>query len=129
MDFLRRYRVGVVIAVLLVTAGGFAVFWTRTQQARGATRTRPDALVGVVSPQRRDVEVKLSFTADILPIQQAAIFSKISGYIRKIHIDRGDFVKEGALLLEIDDVELKASGQQRQPQPLYFHGSTNRQPI
>ena len=112
MDFLRRYRVGVVIAVLLVTACGFAVFWTRTQQARGATRTRPDALVGVVSPQRRDIEVKLSFTADILPIQQAAIFSKISGYIRKIHIDRGDFVKEGALLLEIDDLELKASAEQ-----------------
>ncbi len=112
MDFLRRYRVGVVIAVLLVTACGFAVFWTRTQQARGATRTRPDALVGVVSPQRRDIEVKLSFTADILPIQQAAIFSKISGYIRKIHIDRGDFVKEGALLLEIDDLELRASAEQ-----------------
>jgi RND family efflux transporter MFP subunit len=65
-----------------------------------------------VSPQRRDIEVKLSFTADILPIQQAAIFSKISGYIRKIHIDRGDFVKEGALLLEIDDLELKASAEQ-----------------
>jgi RND family efflux transporter MFP subunit len=102
----------VVVAVLLLTAGGFAVFWTRTQQARGATRTRPDALVGVVSPQRRDIEVKLSFTADILPIQQAAIFSKISGYIRKIHIDRGDFVKEGQLLLEIDDLELKASAEQ-----------------
>src|SRR5215467_6770163 len=112
MGFLKRYRVGVVIAALLITAGGFAVFWTRTQQARGATRTRPDALVGVVSPQRRDIEVKLSFTADILPIQQAAIFSKISGYIRKIHIDRGDFVKEGALLLEIDDLELKASAEQ-----------------
>jgi RND family efflux transporter MFP subunit len=112
MDFLRRNRVGVVIAALLITAGGFAVFWTRTQQARGATRTRPDALVGVVNPQRRDIEVKLSFTADILPIQQAAIFSKISGYIRKIHIDRGDFVKEGALLLEIDDLELKASAEQ-----------------
>jgi RND family efflux transporter MFP subunit len=112
MDFLRRYRVGVVIAVVLVTACGFAVFWTRTQQARGATRARPDALVGVVSPQRRDIEVKLSFTADILPIQQAAIYSKISGYIRKIHVDRGDFVKEGSLLLEIDDLELKASAEQ-----------------
>jgi RND family efflux transporter MFP subunit len=112
MDLLRRYRVGVVIAVLLITAGGFALFWSRAQQARGATRTRPDALVGVVSPQRRDIEVKLSFTADILPVQQAAIFSKVSGYIRKIHVDRGDFVKEGHLLVEIDDQELKASAEQ-----------------
>jgi RND family efflux transporter MFP subunit len=112
MDFLRRYRVGVVAAVLIVIAGGVALIWSRAQQARGATRTRPDALVGVVAPQRRDIEVKLSFTADILPIQQAAIFSKVSGYIRKIHVDRGDFAKEGQLLMEIDDLELKASAEQ-----------------
>jgi len=112
MDLLRRYRVGVVVAVLVVTAGGVAFFWTRTQQARGATRVRPDPLVGVVAPLRRDVEVKLSFTADILPIKQAAIFSKVSGYIRKIHVERGDLVKEGQLLVEIDDLELKASAEQ-----------------
>jgi len=112
MDLLRRHRVGVVVAVLLVTAGGLALIWSRAQQARGATRSRPDTLVGVVSPQRRNIEVKLSFTADILPVQQAAIFSKVSGYIRKIHVDRGDFVKEGQLLVEIDDQELKASAEQ-----------------
>ncbi len=107
MHFLRRYRVGVVAAILLVTTGGFALFWTRTQQARGASRTRPDPLVSIVSPQRRDIEVTLSFTADIIPIRQAAIFSKVSGYIRKIYVERGDLVKEGQLLVEIDDLELK----------------------
>jgi RND family efflux transporter MFP subunit len=112
MDFLRRHRLGAVVAALLITVGGFALFWSRAQQARGATRARPDALVGIVSPQRRDIEVKLSFTADILPVQQAAIFSKVSGYIRKLHVDRGDFVKQGQLLVEIDDQELKASAEQ-----------------
>ena len=114
MAFLRRNRVGVVIAVLLAFVGGFAIFWTRTQQARGATRTRPDPLEGVVAPERRTIEVKLSFTADILPIKQAALFSKVSGYIRKIHVERGDLVKEGQLLVEIDDLELRASAEQAQ---------------
>jgi RND family efflux transporter MFP subunit len=112
LDLLRRYRVGVIVVALVLTAGGGALFWTRTQQARGATRARPDTLVGIVSPKRGDIEVKLSFTADILPVQQAAIFSKVSGYIRKLHVDRGDFVKEGQLLVEIDDMELKASAEQ-----------------
>jgi len=112
MSLLRRYRVLVVVIVLLVATGGAALLWSRTQPARGATRGRPDPLVGVVSPQRRDIEVKLSFTADILPIQQAAIFSKVSGYIRKLHVERGDFVKEGQLLVEIDDLELRASAEQ-----------------
>src|SRR5882762_11503589 len=112
MTLLRRYRVAAVVIVLLVATGGAALLWTKTQQARGATRGRPDPLVGVVSPERRDIEVKLSFTADILPVQQAAIFSKVSGYIRKLHVDRGDFVKQGQLLVEIDDQELKASAEQ-----------------
>src|SRR6267143_2036710 len=112
MTLLRRYRVVAAVIVLLVATGGALLFWTKTQQARGATRGRPDPLVGVVSPERRDIEVKLSFTADILPIQQAAIFSKVSGYIRKLHVERGDFVKEGQLLVEIDDLELRASAEQ-----------------
>src|SRR6266700_1471613 len=101
MDVLRRYRGGGVVAILLITTGGFAL-----------CRTRPAPLVSIVSPQRRDIEVTLSFTADILPIRQAAIFSKVSGYIRKIHVERGDLVKEGQLLVEIDDLELKASSEQ-----------------
>ena len=84
----------------------------KDHQARAVTRTRPDVLVGVLSPTRRDLDVKLTFTADILAAQQAAIFSKVSGYIRRIHADRGDFVKGGQLLVELDDLELQATVQQ-----------------
>ena len=45
-------------------------------------------------------------------VQQAAIFSKVSGYIRRVPADRGDFVKEGQLLAEIDDQELQAQVEQ-----------------
>ena len=55
------------------------------------------------------MEIKLAFTADIVPAKQAAIFSKVSGYIRRIHADRGDFVKAGQVLVEVDDLELQAS--------------------
>ncbi|HEV2057211.1 MAG TPA: efflux RND transporter periplasmic adaptor subunit [Methylomirabilota bacterium] len=112
MDLLRRYRVGVVLLILLAGLGGAVWYWTRARTASAVTRNRPDPVVGVVAPQRRDIEVKLSFTADILAAKQAAIFSKVSGYIRKIHVERGDFVKEGQLLVEIDDQELRASAEQ-----------------
>jgi len=112
MDFLRRYRVALVLCLLLVGLGGAVWYWTRARTASAVTRGRPDPVVGVVSPQRRDIEVKLSFTADILANKQAAIFSKVSGYIRKIYVERGDFVKEGQLLAEIDDQELRASAEQ-----------------
>ncbi|HUM14589.1 MAG TPA: efflux RND transporter periplasmic adaptor subunit [Candidatus Nitrosotalea sp.] len=112
MRLLRRHRVGLVLLGLLVLIAFLVVYRFRDQQARAVTRARPDVLVGVLSPVRRDLDVRLAFTADILPVQQAAIFSKVSGYIRRIHADRGDFVKTGQLLVEIDDLELQAAVQQ-----------------
>lgn len=55
MDLLRRYRVGVVLFLLLVGLGGPVWYWTRTRTAGAVTRGRPDPVVGVVSPQRRDI--------------------------------------------------------------------------
>jgi membrane fusion protein (multidrug efflux system) len=112
MSILRRHRVGLVLLALVVVVGLLVTYRLRDQQARAVTRARPEVVVGVVSPARKDLDVKLSFTADILPAQQAAIFSKVSGYIRRIHADRGDFVKAGQLLVEIDDQELQATVEQ-----------------
>ena len=109
MRLLKRHRVSLVLLGLGVLLGLLVVHRFRDQQARAVTRSRPDVLVGVLTPARRDLDVKLAFTADILPAQQAAIFSKVSGYIRRIHVDRGDFVRAGQLLVEIDDQELQAA--------------------
>lgn len=112
MRLLKRHRVGLVLLGLLVLIGTLVVYRLKDQQARAVTRARPDVLVGVLSPARRDLDIKLTFTADIVAAQQAAIFSKVSGYIRRIHADRGDFVKAGQLLVEVDDLELQAALQQ-----------------
>jgi len=112
MDLLKRYRLRLVLVAMAVLVTILVVYKLKDQQARAVTRARPDVLVGVVTPQRKDLEIKLTFTADVLPAKQAAIFSKVSGYIRRIHADRGDFVKTGQLLVEIDDQELQASLEQ-----------------
>jgi RND family efflux transporter MFP subunit len=112
MHLLRRYRVGLVLLGLVVIMVVLVVYRLKDQQARAVTRPRQDVLVGVFLPDRRDMEVKVTFTADIVPAKQAAIFSKVSGYIRRIHADRGDFVNEGQVLVEIDDQELQASLEQ-----------------
>src|SRR5262245_29536088 len=101
MSLLKRYRVAIVVVVLLVVVGLLTGLRIREQQARAVPRPRGDVLVGVVTPTARDLEVKIASTADIIPTQQAAIFSKVSGYIRRLHVDRGDLVKAGQILAEI----------------------------
>lgn len=71
---------------------------TDTQKPRVVT-------VGIVSPIRQDLDVRLGYTADISPNQVVNIFSRVDGYIAKLHVDKGDFVRANQLLVEIDHTD------------------------
>jgi RND family efflux transporter MFP subunit len=58
--------------------------------------------VGTVTPVKQDVEIRLAYTADITPNQVVNIFSRVDGYIAKLYVDKGDFVRANQLLVEID---------------------------
>jgi membrane fusion protein (multidrug efflux system) len=116
MAFFHRHRVGAVLLVLAVVAGGLVAFRLKNQQARAVPRRQFEVVVGVAKPIKKDLEVKLTYTADVLPEKQVAIFSKASGYIRKIGVERGDLVTPGQLLVEIEDIELQAAMEQAKAQ-------------
>ena len=107
MAFVRRYRVSLVLLVLLAIVVVLVIGRLRDQQARAVPRANREIQVGVVKPTRRALEVTLSFTGDVLPNRQTSIFAKTSGYIRAIHVERGQFVKAGALLVEIEPTEME----------------------
>lgn len=58
--------------------------------------------VGTIMPLRQDLDIRLSYTADITPNQLVHIFPHVDGYISKLYVDKGDFVKAHQLLVEID---------------------------
>ncbi len=61
--------------------------------------------VGTVAPLKQDLDVRLAYTADIIPNQVVNLFSRVDGYIAKLHVDKGDFVKANQLLIEIDHTD------------------------
>lgn len=58
--------------------------------------------VATVTPLKQDLNIRLAYTADITPNQTVNIFSRVDGYIGKLFVDKGDFVKANQLLVEID---------------------------
>ncbi|HKJ81217.1 MAG TPA: efflux RND transporter periplasmic adaptor subunit [Ignavibacteriaceae bacterium] len=60
----------------------------------------PSVKVGKIT--RGDIVKTESLTGDILPIQQANIYSKVSGNIEKIFVDIGDKVQKNQLLALVD---------------------------
>jgi membrane fusion protein (multidrug efflux system) len=58
------------------------------------------------------VAYRLHFTGDVIAIQQASIYSKVSGNLEKIYADIGTRVKQNQLLALIDTTELHQQYQQ-----------------
>lgn len=42
----------------------------------------------------------------VQPYEEADLYAKVSGYLSKLHVDYGDRVKKGQLLVELDDPEV-----------------------
>jgi RND family efflux transporter MFP subunit len=61
--------------------------------------------VGVTSPLRQDLDIRLAYTADISPNQVVNVFSRVDGHIATLHVDKGDWVKAHQLLIEIDHTD------------------------
>lgn len=62
----------------------------------------------VVNVQQKDVELDQLYVSDIKAVQYVELRSRVSGYLDKILVDEGAFVKKGTLLFHISDEEFAA---------------------
>src|SRR5262249_23101609 len=79
-----------------------------TQQVDAAAeheRNTPPT-VNVEKVTRAPGAVSITLPGNILPLTEAFIYARASGYVKKRYVDMGDRVREGQLLAEIDSPEL-----------------------
>ncbi len=105
MNRLRLHPVATVVAILLLALAGLVTFKLTSSGAKSDQRKSRLITVGTVVPVRQDLDVRLEYTADISPNQTVNLFSRVDGYIAKMHVDRGDRVKPNQLLVEIDHTD------------------------
>ena len=77
----------------------------------GCWRSQPGtAVVNVqtAQPKRGPIARKITLPAEVAPYQQATLYAKVAGYLKSISVDKGDVVKQGDLLAEIEVPELLA---------------------
>ncbi|MDH4155574.1 MAG: efflux RND transporter periplasmic adaptor subunit [Nitrospira sp.] len=106
MNRLARHPLLALGAVVFLVVLGLVIFRLSPGTKTDAGRTRV-VTVGVASPIRQDLDIRLAYTADISPYQIVNIFSRVDGYIAKLHVDKGDFVKANQLLVEIDHTDYR----------------------
>lgn len=85
-----RRRLAMVTVLLLLAAGGW--WWWRPPPV-----TPPTARV-----TRADIQLLITATGTVEPRRYVDVGAQVSGQVKRIHVQVGDDVKRGQLLLEID---------------------------
>jgi membrane fusion protein, multidrug efflux system len=90
---------------------------------------KPAAPVSVqlVHPKRGEIARNITLpTFRVLALQEATLYAKVSGYLKTLGVDKGDAVKQGQLLAEIEVPELLADEAQYKAESTVAHGNYER---
>ena len=101
---IRRHPI-VTLGIIVFIAVAALVAFRLTSGAKTDPRKNRILTVGTMAPIKQDLDVRLTYTADLIPNQLVNMFSRVDGYIAKIYVDKGDLVKASQLLVEIDHTD------------------------
>jgi membrane fusion protein (multidrug efflux system) len=96
--------IGIIVAVALYMRGEKN---PTTAAAPGAAEKDKNFPVEVTKPVSEEVEHTLDAVGSFFPEVEVTVSSEVDGIIKKLLVDEGSAVKEGDLLLEIDDEKLR----------------------
>ena len=98
---MKRFLVHTVAALWLLSA----VSGCGHAHSEAATDSR--RTVVVVRPQRSDMVRSIVLPGDLVGLYQSTLYAKVTGYLKSISVDKGDWVKSGQVLAQIEVPELQ----------------------
>jgi multidrug efflux pump subunit AcrA (membrane-fusion protein) len=106
----RGHGVIIAILVVIIVAGVIVMGVVPRLRAKAALRTETTDLavptVAVIHPKRGDPEQEIILPGNIQAFEDAPIFARTNGYLKKWYVDIGGHVKSGQLLADIDTPEV-----------------------
>lgn len=68
-----------------------------------------EPMVGVIHPQRGEIVRTIELPGDVVGFYETALHAKVTGYLQSISVDKGDWVKAGQVLAQIQVPELHSN--------------------
>ena len=100
-----------VFRLLLLSLAGAMLFFLGCERRKDESpqvAPEPALEVQVAYPSKGSIIRSVSLPGEIKPYQTATLYAKVTGYLKTITVDKGDPVKQGKLLAEIEVPELLA---------------------
>ncbi|HET8729947.1 MAG TPA: efflux RND transporter periplasmic adaptor subunit [Moraxellaceae bacterium] len=106
---LRRLRIAGMVALLTATGvavAGIVIRKSGEHDVKAWTLAQAAPAVTTVQPQTADADDVLALPGRLEAFNEAPLFARVSGYVKRWNYDIGSHVKAGAVLAEIDAPDL-----------------------
>ncbi len=94
-----------------ITASLVAIISACSTQGQEMSQPQHDEVKSMsyptVSVQLINPEYEISLPAELKPYEQVAIYAKVSGFVQRMYVDRGDHVRKGQLLAVLEAPEME----------------------
>lgn len=102
-------RVMILGMLSVMVAIGAAVILSNqpSSEVTGSASSRKSETVIVGHAHRKTLAKTIVIPGDIRPLQVTQVYAKVTGYLQAIHVDRGDWVKTGQSLANLEIPEMK----------------------
>jgi membrane fusion protein (multidrug efflux system) len=88
---------------------GFLLWLSSCAKQAEPMTTSAEPTVTVIHPQRADMVETIELPGDVVGFYEASLHAKVTGYLKSISVDKGDAVKAGQVLAEIEVPELHSN--------------------
>ncbi len=95
---------GALLISLLLAIGGCS-----SKSPAAGVGSSEKIAVSVAKPERRTIADRLTLSGALTPFEQVTLYAKVSGYLKTLRVDIGDWVRPGQVLAEIDIPEMRSS--------------------
>ena len=102
----KKYMLLLAMLAYILALGGCAE-QVSSASAKPVEETRIE--VKGVHPHRGEVYRFINLPGEVRPLYEVTLFAKVDGYLDKLTVDKGDSVKAGDLIADIDVPELRAN--------------------
>src|SRR6266700_4200675 len=93
---------------LCLTALLAASLFVETSCGRRSAAPPAGPEVQIVKPHKGGIGRIVTLPGNVLAYQQATLYAKVAGYLKRIAVNKGDHVKQGDVLADIEVPELIA---------------------
>ena len=101
-----------ILLVLALALGGGWYRWRSRPAAASAEQPAPSRLIA--RAEKRDIDDSIEVSGDVTPAFQLDVKAEVGGKIMLLNVEPGQTVKEGDLLVQVDDTDLLKQKQSSQ---------------